>query len=160
MTFHLWPLTLLTYDLFHLSEKKRRKEGVSREPEINRLTKMKRKICQRSEGWCKSSWWVTSNTNWFMGGGVCKMRLNNEWQISDTVTIYYWDFVAGYQLVWPRYRCCHASLITAGWQVALIILTSVIITATHTLIGKSLVLNLMSHLITVSFRRFFWRLGH
>lgn len=33
--FHLWPLTLLTYDLFHLSEKKERKESKSREKQIN-----------------------------------------------------------------------------------------------------------------------------
>lgn len=55
----------------------------------------------------------------------------------------------GYQLVWPGCRCCHASLITAGWQVALIILTSVTIPATHTLIEKSLVLNSTSVLISV-----------
>lgn len=154
MTFHLWPLTLLTYDLFHLLEKKKRKESVSREPEKNRLITMKRKLDQRREVCSKSSWWVTPDTDWFMGDSW-EMRLNSEWQIADTVTIYYWDLWLGYQLVWPCCRCCHASLITAGWQVALIILTSVIITATHTLIEKSLVLNSMSFLISVFLSLFF-----
>lgn len=65
----------------------------SREPEKNRLITMKRKLHQRREGCFKSSWWVTSNTDWFMGDS-CEMRLNSEWQTADTVTICYWDPVA------------------------------------------------------------------
>lgn len=38
------------------------------------------------------------------------------------------------QLVWPRRRIRHLSIIIASWQVTLITLTSVITTATHTLI--------------------------
>lgn len=70
-----------------------RKEEKGGKCEQNRLITMRRKICQRRQGWCKRSWWVTSNTDWFMGD-LCEMRLNNERQIAETVTIYYRDFVA------------------------------------------------------------------
>ena len=55
----------------------------------------------------------------------------------------------GNQLVWPSCRCCHVSLITNGMTGNINYPNLfVITTATHTLIGRSLVLNCMSHLIT------------
>lgn len=88
MTFDLSPYWHMTCST--CQNKKKRKESVSREPEKNRLITMTRRLDQRREGCCKSSWWVTSTTDWFMGDS-CEMRLNSEWQIADTVTIYYWD---------------------------------------------------------------------
>lgn len=91
----LSPLTSHPTDIWPVPpvKKKKRKERVSRQPEKNRLITMKRKLHEGREGCCKSSWWVTSSTDWFMGDW-CEMRLNSERQIADTVTIYYWDPVA------------------------------------------------------------------
>lgn len=53
---------------------------------------------------------------------------------ADNATIYFKFGGSENQLVWPRSRIRHLSIIIASWQVTLITLTSVITTATHTLI--------------------------
>lgn len=53
---------------------------------------------------------------------------------TDNATIYFKFGGSENQLVWPRSRICHLSIIIASWQVTLITLTSVITAATHTLI--------------------------
>lgn len=88
----LWKW-LLTFDLspyWHMacSACQKRREGKKAWAESlrkkNRLIMMKKKNYARDE---RVDVKVTSGTDWFMGD-LAEMRLNSEWQIADTGTIY------------------------------------------------------------------------
>lgn len=61
-------------------------------------------------------------------------RAGENHENAHNVTTYFKFGGSENQLVWPRSRIRHLSIIIASWQVTLITLTSVITTATHTLI--------------------------
>lgn len=147
MTFHLWPPTLLPYDLHHLSEKRRgkeREEGGERDGWVMKrenVREMKRFRLARdtTAEHVKTEMWVgwrwDESQQWMTVCRYCNHMFGVWW--------------LGNQLVWPSCRCCHVSLITNGMTGNINYPNLfVITTATHTLIGKSLVLNCMSHLIT------------
>lgn len=155
MTFHLWPLTLLPYDLHHLSETGR---GKGRENEL-RETQMSNEERKCQESWRDWGWGRDTTAadvkegirrRLMMRGARWRWGESQQWMTACTYCNHMFGaWWLGNQLVWPSCRCCHVSLITNRMTGNINYPNLFVITiATHTIIGKSLVLNCMSLLIT------------
>lgn len=141
MTFHLWPLPLSPSDLHHLSDEGRGNDRERERAKNLRTRQMsdnkKRQRCHRAEGTHMKEARGNKIRDWGEELDKWELRLNSEREIAGTQTIYFGLGGLGNLLVWSSCSFCHVCLIIWGWQVTLITLTSVITTASHTLIKVS-----------------------